>query len=370
MLLTTTLCAAAPAATLPQATTPPMVPASDYFERAITNDDVNYTATRTSLFWSDSGKTRALVAHVYKRGNKVRYVYPARGNQPTHVIIETPQDLTFISGHRVTVAHRQADPDINGIDLKLALNNFDWRYEESTNPSRVIVAAYRPGESKPLARFWIAPSTDMVVRAERYGDNSELRSSWLLDQVHTVDPTHLNEVLPPDQFDAKVPNMDLREISVPTRITPQEMEKAAGFAPRAIPPAALPRGYQLADVFLEQNKGSNSVRMVYSDGLDSFSLLEAPNRHKNTMLNAGREVQVLDTTAQVVTSAEANIVHWQDKDRIYTMIGSQSQAQLMDILRGIIVVDHPPPAPPPRRSFGQVLAHGWNRLLHMLSTER
>ena len=108
---------------------PPQLTAGDLLVRAIGNEDITYTATRTSIFWARNGKTRALVARIYRDRRRVRYEYPARGNQPARAVVETNHWLYFIdpAAHKITRARRQRDFELDGVRVKLALANYIWR---------------------------------------------------------------------------------------------------------------------------------------------------------------------------------------------------------------------------------------------------
>jgi len=356
--------------------------AGELFARALGNDDVSYTATRTSLFWSDNGQTRALVAYVSKDGGRTRYEYPARGNRPATVVIETPEAVCFVVSDggrtRVTTAHRQNDNELDAARVKLALSNYQWRFEPSPNPRRRIISAWRSGAAHASQRFWIQSDAMIIVRSERYGPKGELRASWSLDTLHTVAD------LPDKLFTAPHgPDLEVREASLPEIVHLEEVQSKVGFEPVRLPDEKLPEGYRLVNIAIEQTAGKaprKAVRFVYSDGLDSFSLLETPRLSSATEKLKGenaRDVSILDTDAQLFTSAEANLVHWQDRKRRYTLMGSLPPNVLMALSRTVMasgseqrlrpIVSTPVSgiAPPPRRGLGELVARGWSRLMRI-----
>jgi hypothetical protein len=349
--------------------------------RALGNDDVSYVATRTSIFWSDNGQTRALIARVFKDGDRIRYEYPARGNRGESVVIETGDALYFIrptpKGTQVTTARRERDPDIEGVRVKLALSNYEWRFEATNSPRRRIVSAWRPGAKHPSQRFWIAIAPMVIVRSERYTVNGALHSSWSLDSMRVVKGLPDRLFTPPHG-----PDLTVKDAVMPQQVKLEQVRSQVGFDPVTLPAEQVPEGYRLVDTCIEQTVPPSSrkaVRFVYSDGLDSFSLLEAkrvPDATEKLRAAQAKDVHILDTTAQVFTSPEANLIHWQDKKRLYTLMGALPPRQLVEMSRAIIAASAPPrPAltsaptaaiqPPHRRSFSEIIARGWSRLLRL-----
>ena len=354
----------------------------ELFARALGNDDVSYTATRTSLFWSDNGQTRALVARVYKDGERVRYEYPARGNRPASVVIETPRRLSFVLSARdhvrVTTADRKPDVDLEALRVKLALANYRWRYEPSTSPRRRVVSAWRPGAAHPSQRFWIATSSFVIVRSERYGPGGELRASWSLDSLNVVPSLPSNLFEPPAGLEVEV-----KQVSLPEVVHIDDVRARVGFEPVRLRDDKIPAGYRLVDVSIESaesNLSQSAVRLTYSDGLDAFSLLETrrlPHATEKMPADAARDVDLIDTDAQLFTSAEVNLVHWQDAQRRYTLMGSMPPRVLMELSRGVIAstpAARPQatasghatiPTPKRRRGFTEIITRGWSRFLRL-----
>lgn len=362
---------------------PPPLPARKLIEQAMGNDNVTYVGTRTSIFWSERGKTRAVVARIYKDGNRTRYDFAASGSQPSQSVIETEHDVYFVGPREVTVARRQSDPDVDGFRIDLALRNYQWRYESplasvnaktkaprNSNAARRhrVVAAYRPGSSRPEQRFWVLADRKMIFRSERYGPQGELRASW------SISPEFVDEIPEETFHPPKSPTQEVRELEFPERVATESVQGRVGFRPMPLPERSLPAGFQLVDVFLEQSQGSKAVRYVYSDGLENLTLLEAPKPRGRLELTSSHRVSILDRTAQVVSTPEANLVHWHDNQRLYTLIGAQPEAELLRISHALIAsgpraqpspAAPQPPAQPPRRTFGEAIVRGWNRLLRI-----
>lgn len=358
------------------------VTAAELVMQALGNADVSYVAIRNSMFWSDNGQQRALIAKVYKDGERTRYEYPARGNRPARVVIETNDTIYSIrpgpTVTEVTTAHRERDPDVEGVRVKLAMSNYQWKFEPSSTRGQRIVSAWRAGMKYPAQRFWIATTPMVIVRSERYGPQNEMRSKWSFDSLRIVSDLPDDIFLPPHG-----PDLELKDATLPQHLKLEDVKARVGFEPVVVPADKIPEGYQLVDTSLEQVAAPsrhNAVRFVYSDGLDSFSLLETAKTGATEKIrgNQTRDVKILATAAQVFTSAEANLVHWQDKKRLYTLIGSLPPRTLVEISRAIIASTTPPLQPltstptaaiqeSRRRGFGEILARGWNRLLRMLS---
>lgn len=369
------------AAAQAQAGVPRGPSAAELFARALGHDDIAYTATRTSLFWSDDGHTRARVARVYKDGERVRYEYPSRGNRAAVVVIETPRAITFVQSvrgrDRITLARRTPDASLQAERVQLALANYTWRFEPSTSPGRRVVSAWRPGARYPSQRYWISPSSMVIVRSERYGPAGELRASWSLDAMHVVAD------LPDRLFETpQGPELEVRQVSLPEVVPLEAVRSRVGLEPVRLREDKIPAGYRLVDVSVERTEGhpaDDAVRFVYSDGLDAFSLLERrrpPRASEKIDVSGAREVSMVDTSAQLFTSAEVSLVHWQDAQRQYTLMGAMPPRVLMALSLGVIASDPTPRAtasaratvavsPARRRTFGDIITRGWGRLLRM-----
>lgn len=347
--------------------------AKAFIAGALQNRRVSYEADRTSCFWTENG-THALVAHVSKEGTRTRYDYSARGTHPAQTVIETDKAYYFVrpGAQYISEARHAGDTDIDGIRVNLALKNYEWRFQALKSTRRRLVSATRPGDVYPTQRFWVAVPEMVVVRSERYGPRGELRASWALSDLHFKPDLPDSLFVPTDD-----PTIVIHPMSVPVRLDVGGTQPTLGFAPAPFPAASLPQGYQLVDRFVEQVRGAASLRMVYSDGLNSFSLLESgrrihrpaspePRRPDDT---SGRDVQIFDTTVHVMPSTSATVVQWQDSDRFYAIMGTLPDGLLISLARGLIASVHPPelaPPPPPPPTFGQTVARGWQRLLKWL----
>ena len=355
----------------------PSESARDFIAEVLQNTRVSYEADRTSCSWSEHG-THALLAHVSKEGNKTRYDYIARGNQPAQTVIETEKSVFFINpgAQRISEARRVGDTEMDGIRLQLALKNYEWRFQplkpKATN--RRLVVATRSGDIYPTQRFWVAVPQKIVVRSERYGTRGELRSSWSLDDLHFKPDLPDSLFVPTDD-----PTIEIHAMPTPVRLTMGGTQPALGFQPAPLPSESLPPRYQLVDRFVEQVKGTQAVRMVYSDGLHSFSLVETARNSRSRASAADtprkgddpscRDMQVFDTTVHILSSTEASVVQWCDADRFYALMGSLPESDLVSLARSLILSLHPPapaPEPPPPPTFGQTVNRGWHRLLRWL----
>lgn len=353
-----------PAAEAPK---PLSLPADQLISRVLTSRDTSYVGRRTSIFWA-KGKTRAVVVNIWKDGDRVRYEYPASTGSRPMIVVETPTTLYVIHPRtkRGTVAQRSYDPGQDEIYLGLALANYRWEYQRSSGKEEKlkVVSAYRKEKAHPSGRFWIDPVHMAIVRSERYDPSGELRSSWTLDQVRYVDslPDKLFEPLGDK-------TLQLREETLPTRITLSSSLEKAGFS--AVPLMGVPDGFQLIEVMLEKVRDRLAVRLIYSDGLETFSLLETPRNPKfQFSLARSRKSRILGRPVQVVSSAEVNLVHWQDEKLHFVLTGSQPESQLLSLSRAMIASSHPPPHSPSSRgrSLSQVVRRGWQRLLNLLGS--
>ena len=348
--------------------------ARDFIAEVLQNTKVSYEADRTSCYWSEHG-THAMVAHVAKEGTRTRYDYIARGNQPAQTVIETDKSIFFIrpGTQRINEARRMGETDLEGVRLHLALQNYEWRFEPLKSTRRRLVVATRPGDFYPTQRFWVAVPQKIVVRSERYGPRGELRSQWALSDLQFKPNLPDSLFTPTDD-----PTIEIHPLPTPVRLTQGSGVPSLGFQPVPLPSESLPPGYQLVERYLEQVRGAQAVRMVYSDGLHSFSLVETARRSRSrsvaTETKKGedpncRDIQVLDTTVHLLPSAEASTVQWADSERFYALVGSVPETSLISLSRGLILGLRPPtpPAPPPPPpTFGQTVVRGWHRLLRWL----
>jgi outer membrane lipoprotein-sorting protein len=345
--------------------------ARDFIGEVFSNSQAVYTGIRSSVFWSERGAAKAVVARVFKEGSRSRYEFRAAGNTPAHVVIETESSVYVVGpeGRDVTVARRDYSPEMEGVRIDLALENYFWRYESSTTgrSARKVIAAYNKETGRLVQRFWVLPRRKVIVRSEHYGSHGQLRASW------SVAPEFVTS-LPKSLFvPPKGPTTVVREIELPERVSLADVEQRAGFHPVPLPQKALPRGYQLVDTFLEQTNEGKAVSLVYSDGLESMTLLETPlPQGPRRQVSTARRVKILDRTAQVVSSPEANLVHWRDRERLYTLIGALAESDLVMYSQELIRSEAPstkpahspqPLKPPPaaRRSLGEMLSRGWAR---------
>ncbi len=222
----------------------------------------------------------------------------------------------------------------------------------------------------------------LVVRSERYGRSGELRSSWFLDSIHILKKLNSQLFNPEMGF-----NLPMHDVALPHQVRLAEVPARVGFTPVLLPSDREPVGFRLVDIRIEHYGKTKAVRFVYSDGIESFSLLEAAHPKGQFQKIEGAHAEALnrlDTEAQVFTSAEANLVHWQDRARLYTLIGSMPASELLDFSKSIVASTHPrpplqrphpvghttavsrPPPPPPHPplTFGEILYRGWVRFIH------
>lgn len=301
---------------------------------AARNARASFVGSQTSRMGKDEVK-----ADVARSGELVRFTFAGTPGHPARVVLERPEGVyvfwpTVQEGWRI---HRRPAQDRPIGCAQLCATNYRWD-AGSGEGKTLTLTAYRRSDRQLSRKFWVDLEHNVLTRVECYGRDG-LVSSWALSNLE------FKENIPSSLFDPPATARPAVEMEHPQPAgSLDQAAKRAGFTPEI--PSWLPDGYQLVEVWTETVQGLPSVRMVYSDGLETFSLLENQHTDRSFLGNGVAHAQQLE------------IFKWTDGRLDYTILGSDSNPAPRELARAFIEGGNSRPA----RGVLPIWERGWQRL--------
>lgn len=279
-------------------------------------------------------------AEVARRGELARYHYEGQPGQPARVVLERPEGVYVFwpsvqEGWRI---HRRPAAERPVACAQLCATNYRWE-AGSGDGGTLVLTAYRRSDRQLARKFWVDTQHNLLTRVESYAPGGLLTSSWTLSELD------FSREVPESLFDPPATARPAVEMEHPQPAT--SLDQAAqrvGFTPEI--PNWVPDGYQLVEVWTEFVQGQPSLRMVYSDGLETFSLLETLHDAQTPL------------TQSVGRAQELEIHKWSDGRLDYTLLGSESNPAHRQLARAFIQGGNSAPV----RGVVPILERGWQRL--------
>ncbi len=281
-----------------------------------------------------------LQADVVRRGPLARYSYPSVPGHPARVVLERPEGVYVFwpsvqEGWRI---HRRPAPDRPVACVQLCASNYRWK-TALTESGTLELSAYRRSDHHLARKFWVDREHNLITRVESFDTGGQLASSWSLDKLKFSQDIPLSLFDPPSTTRAAVemehpqPAASLEQAAARVKFTP-------------VMPNWLPDGYQLVEVWTETVQSLPSVRLVYSDGLETFSLLENQHADQAPLSNG------------VAHTRQLEIHKWTDGRLDYTLLGSDGNPAPRELARAFIEGGNSAPA----RGVLPIWQRGWTRL--------
>ncbi len=311
---------------------------------AARNPKAVFQAQQTSSVVAD-GRREDVQARVSRSGESVRFEYAARQGQPARVVLERPEAVYVFWPTVKEGWHIPRRPGNNRPVACLQLCSTNYRWEsDSVEGGLLSLTAFRRRDNRMTRRYWVDRTRQVVVGMQSYGSDAQPDSGWKLTAIE------FKESLPAELFEPPATVRPALEVEHPQPAA--SLEEAAarvGFTPEI--PNWLPDGYQLVELWSEKVQGRPSVRMVYSDGLETFSLLQA--RHTG-------EPTADESLVEVARSRQMELLQWSDGQLEYTLMGSVSNQAPRELARQLVQGETAPVEP--ERGVLPIWQRGWQRL--------
>jgi hypothetical protein len=332
-------------------------PVHDMLLQALCNAKACFRAQVVSVSESPEGRPHLLKARLARQGPHARFEFPRLPGEPERVVLESPDTVyifwpTAEQGWKLT---RQKHPNREGAGAQLCGSNYEWRLEPGQGPQRTVTV-YRKRDNRLARRFWVDQQHGVVTKVECYGDGETMRASWALEEVEYA-ANLPKDLFEPPEF-VRVP----QQVDHPQPVSLTEATQRAGFNPEL--PAWVPSGYELVEIWQESVGGRPSIRLVYSDGMETFSLLQSRLSQGHPMVLRGS--QPLDAGVEMVRRGELALLNWADDRLEYTLLGSQSNRELYQMAERMVAGQTSRPSPAANGVL-PVISRGWVRLEHMVS---
>lgn len=311
-------------------------------ERAVqAAHELTYRGTQyVATYSSDGSSSVALdVRHLAGRGSVITALSP-----------DAAEGSVWSADARLPGTAELAVPGLDGGALQLLQQTYDLQLDED-QPLCVVA---RRQDGKPAARFWLDPSSGLLVRREVYDSRGRVvRSSALVDLK--VSPVATATAVPA----AVPPALSLMAATSERRLS---LDEVSALGRRGwVVPRVLPGQLVLYDVRMHGSGDRAVVHLGYSDGLTTMSVFEQRGRLDRAAVEGWQHTTVSGATMWFDASAVPTRAVWTSRGRVWTVLADAPVESIRD------VVGQLPHDQPHHRGFWARIGHGLARLASWLN---
>lgn len=221
-----------------------------------------------------------------------------------------------------------------GIDAALDLGRVQQNYaiqvgaESSVAGHKVLTLSLVSNFSDALVqRLWIDEITKVVLQREAYHADGTIASKTTFDNIKYV------KSLPEELFRLTVPaGMTLVRGAAYGKSTTDVAALTANAKFKVVAPKSLPNGFSLQKASTETRDGVETVQLIYSDGLRTFSLFEnATARLPKFEGAAPKSISVGGQVGQYALVSGESLLSWNAGKLNLTMVGDVGPKELARI---------------------------------------
>ena len=178
-----------------------------------------------------------------------------------------------------------------------------------------------------VQRLWVDEETKLVLQREAYHADGTIASKTTFDNIKFV------KNLPVDLFRLTVPaGMTLVPGASYGKATTDVSSLAAAARFKVVAPKSLPDGFALQKGSSQTRNGVETVQLVYSDGLRTFSLFENATARLPKFEGATpKAMSVGNTSGQFALVSGQSLLSWNAGKLNLTMVGDVGPRELARI---------------------------------------
>lgn len=277
-------------------------------------------------WWEDSVSVQAV--HIIKDRYRERYEYLPFENHPYQEAIINGRSIYYIKPSK-NLAYR-ASFSFHGPKEKtvmdLAERNYTWKdegVESVAGYDAHRISATPVDSSTPIVRFWVDENHHVILREERYFENTETIYFASYFSYITF-PAALSDA------DFEVPlSYSLENVPSMQEMEGEDALKTLDFKP--LQPRTLPPGFSLVGVYLTEWRSRSKLDLLYSDGLRDFSIYENLRKGPYHELKGSQIVFLNGHYVELLVRPEGRIIRFAQGPLTLAVIGTLPQNTLADV---------------------------------------
>lgn len=298
------------------------------------DDFISYTGTVTSLVYGHEGTVATVVRidHQAPRLWRVWYVAPADAYGRMLVSNESltyqyePKQAKVYSNDFVQFAPAVAQQ----LDAEHVAKNYSVEAGATTTVagrSTRTLSLVSKYSAALVERLWVDAATNLILQRETYHADGTIATKTTFDDIRIV------KDFPKGLFDLSIPSgMTLARGAAYAKSSTKVTDVTAGLRFKFIGPQDLPDGFSLQKADVETNGGVQTVQLVYTDGIRSFSLFENDTGRLPQFESAKpKAIVVGDISGEYAYLGSDTLVSWNAGALNLTLVGDLSPRELAKI---------------------------------------
>ncbi|MBC5825820.1 MAG: hypothetical protein GIW99_06195 [Candidatus Eremiobacteraeota bacterium] len=298
------------------------------------DDHVSYTGTLTTVLYGRDRADSTVVRVDHKAPQSWRIWYVAPADAYGRMIISN-ESLTYQYEAQTAKVFRNqwvqsAPAIIESVNVAQVDKNYSFRLGALTmvagRPARVLELVSK--HTGALAeRMWTDEKTKLPLRRENYHADGTIASKTGFDNIKIVTN------LPKELFDLAVPSgMTLVPGAAYGRSTSDVNTLISSAKFKFANPTYLPYGFTLQKGSVDTHEGVETVQLVYSDGIQSFSLFENPTGQLPSFdQSAPKQIKIGDKDGESAYVGGDALISWNANGLNLTMVGDLTPKELATI---------------------------------------
>jgi outer membrane lipoprotein-sorting protein len=302
--------------------------------QAVAADDrVSFSGTITSVVYGDSANATVVrIDHLAPHSWRLWFVAPADAygrlilsNESVAYQYEPKTGKVFSNAWGLLAP---------GIDAALDLGRVSQNYsiqvgaQTSVAGHKALTLSLVSNYTDSLVqRLWVDEVTKIVLQREAYHADGTIASKTSFDNIKYV------KSLPADLFSLSVPaGMTLVPGAVYGKSTTDVAALAGSVKFKVAAPKSLPNGFALQKGSSETREGVETVQLIYSDGLRTFSLFENSTARLPKFEGAApKTISIGGLSGEYALVSGQSLVSWNSGKLNLTMVGDVGPKELARI---------------------------------------
>lgn len=305
------------------------------FSAAVTADDsISYSGTLTSVIYQADG-AQATVTRIEHRAPyswRIWYVAPADAygrliisNEYTAYQYEPSQNKVYKNEWSEAAPDVAAPLDVSAVEQNYNVDLGPQTSVASRKATELSLVSKHTGSL--VERLWVDAKTKLILRRESYHADGTIASRSGFDNIR------IERNFPAAFFTLSVPaGMTLVEGTSYSKSTTDVDGLVASSKFKVIHPQNLPYGFELRKGGTAKYDGIDTVQLVYSDGLRSFSLFEYPSGPSPSFgRSTPRPIQIGNNSGQYADVVGQALASWSTEGLNLLIVGDLTPKEITKI---------------------------------------
>lgn len=306
----------------------------------------SYHGVRSVVTWSARGESSAVEVREIRRGRRVRMEFQPTPNARLRLMMSSAEGWMIQEPGRGWTEYAVTCARLAEQRLLQAFQSYRWHVlgEDVVAGRPTLILAAEPTYPGGLRhRFWVDPEHRVVLRREKFTPEGQLiYASTFLDIRF---PERVDLPLPP-----RIRVRSPRATGAPS----------VPFATRLPAP---PSGFVQEGMTPLQGESQPGLQVVYSDGLECFSLFQFSGAHPIQMFGAVRR-RLGGASILARPTAYGNLISWSDGERCYALMSSLPTEAVAPVVENLA------PSTRQRKGLLYYLKRGLRRLATLVATRQ